>query len=186
MPPKSKLTKQDIINIAVDLVRKQGEQGLNARNLASVLGCSTQPIFSNFTSMEELYFCVIQRAEEINKAYIDEEIARGQYPSYKASGMAYIRFAKEEKELFQLLYMCERSGKELPIHTTGFQQMVDLVHQNTGLNTSDAQLFHLEVWAYVYGIATMFATGFLDLDWELVSHMLTDAYQGLRKQHSME
>ena len=45
---------------------------------------------------------------------------------------------------------------------------------------------HLEMWAYVHGIATMFATGFLDLDWELVSRMLTDSYQGLRKQYGME
>ena len=39
---------------------------------------------------------------------------------------------------------------------------------------------------YVHGIATMFATGFVDLDWELVSKMLTDSYQGLRKQYGME
>ena len=186
MPPKQKLTKQDIINTAVDIVRMQGEQGLNARNLATAMGCSTQPIFSNFTGMEELYFCVIQRAEEINKAYIDEEIARGQFPCYKASGMAYIRFANEEKELFKLLYMRDRSGSEIPQENKLTSQMEGFVQSNTGLAGDRMKLFHLEMWAAVHGIATMYATGFLDLSWELVSTMLTDIYQGLSKQYSKE
>jgi hypothetical protein len=42
------------------------------------------------------------------------------------------------------------------------------------------------MWAYVHGIATMFATGFLDLDRELVSKILTDAFLGLKKQYGME
>ena len=61
-----------------------------------------------------------------------------------------------------------------------------MVQDNTGLKGQDAKLFHLEMWAYVHGIATMFATRFLDLDWELVSKMLTDSYQGLKKQYGME
>ncbi len=32
-----------------------------------------------------------------------KEVESGEYPACK--GMAYIRFAKEEKELFKLLYM---------------------------------------------------------------------------------
>ena len=186
MPPKVKTTKEDIINAALDITRKFGLQAVNARTVAAVLNCSTQPIFSNFTAMEELHRAVIQRADVLYREYLQREAANGKYPVYKASGMAYIQFAKEEKELFKLLYMCDRSGEELPIHASGFQRMVDLVHQNTGLSNKNACLFHLETWAYVHGIATMFATGFLDLDWELVSQMLTDAYLGLRKQHETE
>lgn len=186
MPPKSKLTKQDIVDTAVDLVRKQGMQGLNARNLATAMGCSTQPIFSNFASMEELYYSVIQQADACNKAYIDKEIALGQFPAYKASGMAYIRFAKEETELFKLLYMRDRAGEEIPMEHKLTSQMESLVQKNTGLSADGVKLFHLEMWACVHGIATMFATGFLDLDWELVSKMLTDIYQGLSKQYRKE
>ena len=39
-------------------------------------------------------------------------MAEGKYPPYKASGMAYIRFAKEEKELFKLLFMRDRSDRK--------------------------------------------------------------------------
>ncbi len=186
MPPKIKVTKEDIINAAVDLVRQSGEQGINARNIAVMLNCSTQPVFSNFSTMEELRIAVVKKADQLCQEYIQKEIESGKYPTYKASGMAYIRFAKEEKELFKLLYMRDRTGETIPEDTDINKKMEAIVYQNTGMESSEVKLFHLEMWAYVHGIATMYATGFVDLDWELVSKMCTDAYQGLRKQYGME
>ena len=186
MPPKVKVTKEDIVAAGLALVRNHGPQALNARTLAAKLGCSTQPIFSNFAGMDQLRLALAEQAEQLCAEYIQREVASGQFPPYKASGMAYIRFAKEERELFKLLYMCDRSITPIPDDSKLTDQMEDLVHNNTGLTGKDAKLFHLEMWAYVHGIATMFATGFLNLEWDLVSKMLTDSYQGLRKQHEME
>ena len=186
MPPKTKITRQGIVEAAVRIVREQGPQALNARNVASALQCSTQPIFSNFASMEQLRLAVVTQADQLCQAYIQEEVESGQYPAYKASGMAYIRFAKEERELFQLLYMRDRS-REVPSETPLISKQMDpIVRGGTGLDGEVMELFHLEIWAFVHGIAAMFATGFLNLDWELISKMLTDAYQGLKKQYEME
>ena len=186
MPPKVKVTKEDIVNAAVDIVRIYGVSAVNARTVAANLNCSTQPVFTNFATMEQLHLAVREKAEALYDAYTMREIDSGKYPAYKASGMAYIRFAKEEKELFKLLFMCERTKEQSLEDTERFGRMQDIVHENTGLSGMDAELFHLEIWAYVHGIATMFATDFLDLDWDLVSSMITDVYQGLRKQHMME
>ncbi len=186
MPPKVKITKEEIINAAVDIVRSSGAQTINARTIASVLNCSTQPVFSNFATMDELRLAVVEKADILCQEYMRKEVESGKYPSYKAIGMAYIRFAKEEKELFKLLYMRDRSDESISEGSELTDEMESIVHNNTGLSGADARLFHLEMWAYVHGIATMFATGFLDLDWELVSRMLTDSYQGLRKRYGME
>lgn len=186
MPPKVKTQKEDIIRAAVDLVRAQGCDGLNARNLAAALQCSTQPIFSNFPSMEALHMAVVEAADALSQQYIAEEIRSNRYPPYKASGMAYIRFAKEEPELFRLLYMRDRTSETVPEETSLGQQMETMVQGNTGLDSQDAKLFHLEMWAWVHGIAVMIATGFLDLGQELISRMMTDVYQGLKKQHEKE
>lgn len=186
MPPKVRITKQEIVNTAVQLVRENGEVGINARIIASRLGCSTQPIFWNFSSMDELRLSVIEKANELCESYIKKEIESKSYPSYKASGMAYIRFAKEEKELFKLLYMRDRTGETLPEEMELTDGMKQIIHSSTGLDGENLQLFHLEMWAYVHGIAVMFASGFVNLEWELVSKMLTDAYQGLKKQYKTE
>ena len=103
MPPKVKVKKEDVINAAVDIVRSSGVQAINARTIASALNCSTQPVFSNFASMDELRLAVVERADKLCQEYMQREVESGEFPAYKANGMAYIRFAKEEKELFKLL-----------------------------------------------------------------------------------
>lgn len=186
MPPKVKTTKEDIINAAFDMVRQNGIDAINARNIASYLDCSTQPIFSNFASMDELHFAVLKKADELYNWYIKREIESKKYPPYKSSGMAYIRFAHEEKELFKLLFMRDRTDEE-SIEQIQFTDGMDtLLQKNTGLDSDTARLFHFEMWAYVHGIATMLATNFLKLDFELVSRMLSDAYLGMRKQYELE
>lgn len=186
MPPRVKVTKTDIINAAVDIVRNRGAQAINARTIATALDCSTQPIFSNFSSMNELRVAVIEKADALCQEYIQQEVESGSFPAYKASGMAYIRFAKEEKELFKLLYMRDRSGEVISQGSELTDKMESIVHNNTGLDGTDVKLFHLEMWAYVHGIATMLATNYLELDTELISKMLTDAYQGLKKQYEIK
>lgn len=186
MPPKVKITREDIINGAFEIVRESGAQALNARAVAARLSCSTQPVFSNFATMEDLHFAVAEKAEALYREYMRQEVEAAKYPAYKASGMAYIRFAKEEREFFKLLFMCDRSAEAMQQDSPLFDEMVDAVHSSTGLEIENAKLLHLETWAFVHGIATMFATGFLELDWDLVSKMLTDIYQGLRKQYTTE
>ena len=186
MSPKIKVTKEDIINTALQLVRESGAGSINARGVASALSCSTQPVFSNFATMDELRMAVITRATEICNDYIKREVDRGEFPTFKASGIAYIRFAKEEKELFKLLFMRNRAGETVPEKDELGDWTQSVIQSSTGLDGDEVKLFHLEMWAYVHGIASMLATGFIDLDWELISRMLTDAYQGLRKQYVKE
>lgn len=186
MPPGVRIQKKDIVSAAVDLVRERGEAALNARSLAARLNCSTQPIFSNFSSMEDVRSAVVEAAEELFQETLRRETLSGRYPPYKAGGMAYIRFASEERELFKLLYMRDRSAEAIPEETDLGNQMEEIVHRNTGLSGMDTKLFHLEMWIYVHGIATMIATDYLSLDWDLISRMLTDAYEGLKKRFEKE
>ena len=179
MPPKVKITKKDIIDKALELVRVSGAESINARGIANALSCSTQPIFSNFESMEDLERSVIAAAYENYLGFIASELKSEKYPPYKAYGMAYIRFAKEEKELFKLLFMRDRQGEDLT-PTSDFESAVEIIMQANGCDREKAMLLHLEMWACVHGIATMMATSFLELDFELISGMVTDVYQGLR------
>ena len=185
MPPKVKITKEEIINTGLDLIRQRGEAAINARELANALGCSTQPIFSNFESMEDLYAQLIGAAFNLYLSFIENEIKSEKYPPYKAYGMAYIRFAKEEKELFKLLFMRDRTNESL-IPTTDFDQSVDMIMQANGTSREIATLLHLEMWTCVHGIGTILATNFLELDFELISNMITDVYQGIRSRLILE
>ena len=185
MPPKARITKREIISTAIILVRENGASSLNARAIASALGCSTQPIFSNFSSMDELQGAVNEYAYQTYLDFIKKEVDSGEYPPYKAFGMAYIRFAREEKELFKLLFMCDRGGKEAT-PSIDFEQSVEMIMKANGLTREKAELIHLEMWTCVHGIGTMLATSYLSLDRELISRILTDVYQGVRGRHLSE
>ena len=179
MPPKVKVTKEDILNKAIEIVRNEGEAALNARNLALKLNSSTQPIFSNYKNMEDLKLAVISEAGRMYGEYIKEDILSGKYPKYKSSGIAYIRFAKNEKELFKLLFMRDRREEEKDDEEV--TPIIKSIMEATGFSEKTALLFHLEMWAFVHGIATMFATNYLELDFNLVSDMLTLNFHGLHK-----
>ncbi|MBR2371021.1 MAG: TetR/AcrR family transcriptional regulator [Clostridia bacterium] len=182
MAPKNKVRREEIVVAALELIRDKGAEALNARDLAAALGCSTQPIFSNFASMDEIRAHVIAAATELYGSYIRDGIASEKYPPYKASGMAYIEFASREKELFKLLFMRDRTAEDKS-PTGDFDSIVDIIVKNTGFDRETATFFHLEMWVSVHGIAVMMATNYLELGMETVSEMLSDIYIGLRSRY---
>ena len=183
MPPKIKITKSDIVDTAINLVRENGEQAINARSIAAALNCSTQPIFSNFATMDDLRGAVKDAANGLYQSYLDTEMAAGKYPLYKASGMAYIRFAREERELFKLLFMRDRSNERIEEDRASIRPLLEIIQRNLCINEDEAFLFHMEMWIYAHGIATMIATSYLNWDDVLINKLLTDAYEGIKSRY---
>ncbi|MEA4814600.1 MAG: TetR/AcrR family transcriptional regulator [Oscillospiraceae bacterium] len=183
MPPKIKIAKADIITASLDIVRENGAEALNARSVAKKLSCSTQPIFSNYPTMEDLKEDVMQSAKQIYQQFIERGMEDPAYPPYKASGIYYIKFAGEEKELFKLLFMRDRSGEEIKQEREDISKLLQIISANTGMSLDDAYMFHIEMWIYAHGIATMIATSYLDWDRDMISMMLTDAYESMRERY---
>lgn len=179
MPPKCRFTREEIIQAALDLTAEKGVGALTARGLAQRLGSSAKPIFGLFANMEEVQQEVVKAANLRYQEYLRQDMSAGRYPPYKASGMAYIRFAREQKELFKLLFMRDRTHEEKAAGDE-LEALLGLIQKNMGLSQDDAYRFHLEMWIYVHGIATMIATAYLEWDMDFISAALTDAYQGLR------
>lgn len=182
MPPQNKFTREQLIDTALELVSQQGMQALTARSLASALGCSVKPIFGLFRNMEQVQQAVQEAAMSRYNDCLRHDMEQGIYPPYKASGMAYIRFARENRELFKLLFMCDRTGQPTQVERSTIAPLLELIQKNLCISEDRAYLFHMEMWLYVHGIATMIATSFLDWQEEFVSDVLTDAYFGLKSR----
>lgn len=184
MPPQVRITKEKILETALQLVRQEGEEALNARRIARELHCSTQPIFTNFATMDELRREVKKAANNLYQNYLMTDMAAGRYPPYKASGMAYIRFAREERELFKLLFMCDRSRETIVDERESIRPLLTLIRNNLGVSEEEAVLIHMEMWIFAHGIATMLATAYLNWDEALISTILTDAYHGIQYRYT--
>lgn len=182
MPAKKTISKEKILAAALKIVRKEGMEGLNMRALAKECNCSTQPIYLCFKGAENLKAEVGKSIFNRYLAFREAEIARGEYPEYKAAGMAYIRFAKDESQFFKYLFMRNRAGEKDGNTETDFSEMKSLVSVNYNLNADKAAAFHTHMWIWVHGIAAMYATGFLDWDFNTVSKMLTEEFFAIKER----
>ncbi len=179
MPPKFLFTKEEIISAAVEVVRENGADGLTARALAAKLGCSVKPIFGAFKNMEEVRTEVIKAAEKIYRDRLVKSTENKNIPPYKATGTEYIKFAKDDRELFKLLFMRSRISEE-DREAEETAPLIALIQKSTGFDEKTAFLFHLETWVFVHGIATMIATDYLEWDDEFISRSLSDCFLGLK------
>lgn len=183
MPPKFKFEKSEIIQAALELTREGGIDAVTARSLADRLGSSAKPIFGLFRNMEEVHREVLSAADRLYQSYLQTGMAGGKYPPYKAGGMSYIRFAQEERELFKLLFMRDRSNEPITEDRESVRPLLEIIQKNLNIGEEQAYLFHLEMWVFVHGIATMIATSYLPWNEGSVEKMLTDAYLGLKQRY---
>ncbi|MBU5671000.1 TetR/AcrR family transcriptional regulator [Paenibacillus brevis] len=182
MPPKPKISREDMLKGALDLVREQGWGSINARNLASRLGCSTQPIFSHFATMEDLKAEVFHEAEQLyNTAMWAGLQASGE--DFLGMGMAYIDFARTEPQLFQLLFMSSSivQGDLAGIAgtTEGDDQVIAFLSSKTGLSLNEAQKLYTTLWFAVHGIASLLATNGCKIDEQEAKSVLRHTFKGV-------
>lgn len=188
MSGTKKIQKEDIINSAIEIIREDGFDSIQARNIAKKLNCSTQPIFYQFANMEELKKEVIEKVLEIFREYmkVDEKASL----PYKEVGKGYIRFAKEESKLFQLIFMSQNNLTPENFMTSdkkSYKGILKHVEGATKISSEkEANSFHLKMWTFTHGIATMIATKTCEISEEQISEMLTDEFKALMLLEKMK
>lgn len=182
MPPKPKVTREIILEAALELLREEGMDAVNARNVAKKLGTSTQPIFSHFSSMEELKEAICAYAEQLYNTAMLEAMQSGGN-GFLAMGLAYIGFARSEKKLFQLLFMSGRLQQEkvgeIAGTTEGDDQVIAMIGSMTGLSANQARKLYAGIWYTTHGIASLVATNSSTMDDEEAQAVLGSVFKGL-------
>ena len=107
MPPKPKITKDMILTTVLNITRETGFEAVNARSIAGKLQCSTRPIFTCYENMEELKAEFLEFAFEYYNRYVEEYKKCKNIKSYLLFPLSYIEFAKEETNLFRLLFISD-------------------------------------------------------------------------------
>ncbi len=181
MPPKPKITKDMVIEAGFRIVRKEGEQALNVRKAASVLGCSTQPVMYHFSTVNELKAAVFEYADKFHTQYIltpDESAG----DPFMAIGLRYIRFAHEEKPLFRLLFQSDKfstvSFKEL-INSDYTMPVIGPLCELSGLTAEQAKEVFGSIFICAHGAADMLANNSFDYDEEYFKKLLKSTLIGL-------
>lgn len=179
MPPKIRITRQAITDAAFTLVRQRGIEEMNARELAKQAGCSTQPIFSTFHSMEEVQEEVRSRTADLLQTYL-ERYSREDNPLFQLA-FAYYYFAKEEAHLFTMLF--RKDSKNLICERMTAEATVQKISEDSGLDMNYSAALCRNFFFYVHGIAAsvVWSAGAPVPSEGELRQCLKDFYKGYRK-----
>ena len=134
MAPKNKFTKDEMVAAALRVVRAKGADGLTAKTIADELGTSTQPIFTAFGSMggirQAVYAAAVRVYDQYTNAGLQEKIP------FFGVGMQYIRFAREEPELYRLLFLTRAQGQ-------GWSAMQSMKHLQTLVRPTLMEIYQI-------------------------------------------
>ncbi|MBQ3404963.1 MAG: TetR/AcrR family transcriptional regulator [Oscillospiraceae bacterium] len=159
MPPKVKFQKEEIIRAALNAARVKGIDAVTAREVAKELGVSTRPIFTYYDTMEQLKADVFEMAKEQYREYIERGLA-GPVP-FLGVGQQYIRFAKEEPELYKLLFLTRPDGVSGgAMEALAFSQELvrDSIMRIYNMDARSAECYFRDLWLMAFSFATLIVT----------------------------
>ena len=173
MPPKPKYTKEQIVEAAYELARREGIDAVMAREVGRQLGTTASPIFTVFSGMDELKQAVCDLARERCLADLSE--AFDYRPAFKEFGLRWIRFAIREPHLYDLLFlrgMDERPSLLSDILNDMSGRILGSIRESFGLDEAQARQLLNQMTVYASGLAALHACGMGPLNEEEISRCI--------------
>ncbi len=172
MPRSAFFSKQAIAEAGLEIIRKQGVNGLTARALSKQLGCSLSPIFTVFKDMDEINVAVRRAAADLFSDYVKDVV--DYQPAFKEYGLRLIRFAKQEQNIFQLFL--ERGNSLLDNAPEMALRCLEDIKESYQLTDVQVLTLYRQLWAFTCGIAVLATQSPDDYPEELISGMISTQF----------
>ena len=180
MPPKTKITKDMVVDAAFEVARKTGAENINARTVSNELNCSTQPVMYHFETIESLRRAAYKKADEHHTAYL-MNIPKTQEDVMLGIGLNYIRFAVEEPNLFRFLFQsgfdAQHSLLEM-INSEELMPVISVMQKAMNINIEQTKEVFITLALFVHGYASIIANNSLEYDETLITTHLERVYTG--------
>ena len=154
MPPKQRITREMILERSFEMFCREGMGVINARSIAKALNCSTQPIFSYFSGMEDLKSALEQKAKELFENTLKVDDLPGD-PLVNIC-CAYACFAANQPCLFTHLFMINKDDPLYPFMSEEARK--ELISREAELlempNEYAAKVF-VQMTVYSHGLAAV-------------------------------
>ncbi|WEV40012.1 TetR/AcrR family transcriptional regulator [Lactobacillus sp. ESL0684] len=155
MARKKEIGRNKILNIAYKMVVKDGIESLTARNIAKVGHFSTQPLYLEFSSMDELRKEVLGKiADNLKNKILQKEYTKKPLIDMDLS---YIDFAKEHENLFRAMFVDGKFGSKVIADTLIDLGTEKFNEQYPETEYSDKKIKNIVVanWITTVGIASL-------------------------------
>lgn len=183
MARKEVITKNELFRCGFELARREGITEVTARKLAAKAGCSTQPIFRIYRNMDDLLEQIMDHAVLFYEQFYENYQKSGSDVPFLDLGLSYIGFARQEKKLFQMMFLKEdRKERSLYEMINGRNGHVMLeINKAKSDGCLHAEDLFMKMWIFIHGIACMVITGDYDLADQETETLLTNAYHSMKE-----
>ena len=179
MPPKSRITREAVVDAALEVVRESGAEAVNARSVARKLNCSTQPVMYHFATMEELKRAVYDRADRLHTEFLTS--VSGERDPMLEIGLNYIRFAIREPALFRFLFQsgyAPQTDLDGMIDNDALLPVLSVLQDALGTELERTKQVFRTVALFAHGYASIIANNNLNYDEDIVAADLERAFLG--------
>ena len=179
MPPKARISRDKILQAAMEVIRESGFENVNARTVSGKLNCSTQSVMYHFSTMDSLKRAAYAQVDHLHSVYM-MQISPDRDPIL-CIGLNYIRFAVEEPQLFRFLFQSgyaeENSLLEM-IDSKELEPVLAAMQAGAGLRMEKTKEVFLTVALFAHGYASIIANNALEFDEALIAEHLERAWNG--------
>ena len=102
MPPKTRYTRDVVLDATLEVIRQDGLRAVSARSVAKALDASTAPVTAAFTSMQALAAAAVERILVGLVAKL--EAAEGPDP-LRAAAFGFARFTADTPNFYEAVFL---------------------------------------------------------------------------------
>ena len=179
MPPKTRITKDMIINAAIEIAKQSGYESINARTVSAQLHCSTQPVMYHFSTIDAMKRAAYAQIDHLHSKYIMAMLP--EQDPILGIGLNYIRFAVKEPQLFRFLFQSGYAAEHSLLEMIESEELVPVLaamQKGAGLSAEKTKQIFLTVALFAHGYASIIANNGLEYDEMLVAKHLEQAWNG--------
>lgn len=161
--------RRSLIDNALELIRDNGIEGLSLRKLAERVGVSQTALYHYFKDKQDLLLAIGEVAvEQFTQALLDSIASAEAGQQLEAFVVAYIRYARENPELYELLLgrTTWKNARTHAFHQTArhsirrFGEVLQGLQQSGALPADVDTLRLVQVsWATLHGLCRMYNDG---------------------------
>ena len=179
MPPKTRITKDMIINAAIEIAKQGGYESINARTVSEQLHCSTQPVMYHFSTIDALKRASYVQVDHLHSKYLMTMIP--EQDPILGIGLNYVRFAVEEPQLFRFLFQSGYAEEKNLLEMVDSEELIpvlEAMREGAGLNLRKTRNVFITVALFAHGYASIIANNHLEFDEKLIAEHLERAWNG--------
>jgi AcrR family transcriptional regulator len=159
MPPRTKFTKEAIIDAAFDIAKTEGIDSISVRKVADNLGSSIAPIYVNFTDVDELKQAVLKKVHDIAQQMLMTQYSPDPFLNV---GIASLKFAREYSVLFKdLIWGSKRYLNSVNPSKTDLMEQMKQSSTLSGLSNEELGEIMFKMQVFQLGLSVMEVNGML-------------------------